>query len=160
MTTSRRLFSILAFSALVIAGCKEAPVGDPCVPENTPEGGFLNGESYLETSSVQCRTRVCMVYMGGETAPASLDPSLSREQCTAACVDGDGACVAGCAGYPTEDEIEERVYCSCRCQADDSNTPTCSCGSGFTCVEDLLTLGGDGIKGGYCVRDSTLDDEG
>ena len=154
MKTFRRLFCVLAFSALLpLGGCADAPVGDPCVPENTPAGGFLRGEAYLETSSVQCRTRVCMVYMAGEGAPSSLDPSTSREQCQT----GGGA---DCSGFPSEEEIEERVYCTCRCQAPEgSGTPTCNCGSGFTCVEDLLVLGGDGIRGGYCVRDSTAPTE-
>jgi hypothetical protein len=157
MTTFRRLFSVLAFSALLpLTGCQDAPVGDPCVPENTPAGGFLQGEAYLETSSVQCRTRVCMVYMAGETAPPSLDPSTSREQCELTM--GGGA--PACAGFPSEEQIEERVYCTCRCQAPEgSGTPTCACGDGFTCVEDLLVLGGDGIRGGYCVRDTTAPAE-
>jgi hypothetical protein len=157
MKTFRRLFCVLAFSSLVLTGCADAPVGDPCIPEATPTGGFLQGEAYLETSSVQCRTRVCMVYMAGEGAPATLDPSTSREQCDAAC-ETPGTC--DCGRFPSEDQIEERVYCTCRCQAPaGSDTPTCNCGSGFTCVEDLLVLGGDGIRGGYCVRESTAPAE-
>lgn len=153
MKTFRRLFCVLAFTSLALTGCADAPVGDPCIPEATPTGGFLQGEAYLETSSVQCRTRVCMVYMAGQGAPATLDPSTSREQC-------ETAMGADCSGFPSEDQIEERVYCTCRCQAPaGSDTPTCACGSGFTCVEDLLVLGGEGIRGGYCVRDTTVSEE-
>lgn len=154
MKTFRRLFCVLAFTSLALTGCADAPVGDPCIPEATPTGGFLQGEAYLETSSVQCRTRVCMVYMAGQGAPATLDPSTSREQCETAMTGAD------CSGFPSEEQIEERVYCTCRCQAPaGSDTPTCSCGSGFTCVEDLLVLGGEGIRGGYCVRDTTVTAE-
>lgn len=48
----------------VFAGLACAPigVGDPCQPEVEPEGGFQPGETVLETSSLQCRTRVCMYY--------------------------------------------------------------------------------------------------
>jgi hypothetical protein len=52
--------TVLAFTAV---GCKPGTgVGDPCDPESVPGGGFDRQEVYLETSSVQCRTRVCMVY--------------------------------------------------------------------------------------------------
>jgi hypothetical protein len=101
-------------------------VGDPCDPESVPGGGFDPNEVYLETSSVQCRTRVCMVY--------KID------------------------GLPSDSEAnEERVYCTCRCDAPaDSNTPTCNCPTGFVC-ENILEQGGSGIQGGYCViEDDTI----
>lgn len=148
---TRLCFALAAFAAL--AGCRATGVGDPCVPEQVPENGFQPGEAYLETSSVQCRTRVCMVYQFGSTT--ALDPTESREDCMAA-----GGDPARCALLRPAAEIDERVYCTCRCslsEGSSSNTPTCECGEGFTCRDDLLTLGGEGIRGGYCVRDSTFD---
>lgn len=142
---------LLALVAL--SGCPNTGIGDPCTPENPPLGGFLPGEAYLETSSVQCRTRVCMVYQFGSAI--ALDPTESSEECTAR-----GGDPAICAGLPPEQTIDERVYCTCRCStAGGSNTPTCECPGGFTCVDNLLTLGGDGIRGGYCVRNETLPEE-
>ncbi len=148
--------AMLALPLISVAGCQATGVGDPCVPENVPGDGFQPGEAYLETSSVQCRTRVCMVYQFGNTR--ALDPSESREDCTEA-----GRDPSVCALLATAEEIDERVYCSCRCSTisgSSSSTPTCECAEGFSCRDDLLTLGGEGIRGGYCVRNETLDLEG
>ncbi len=103
-------------------GCTGSPIGDPCVPESIPAGGFDHQEVYLETSSVQCRTRTCMVYK----------------------LDGDG----------TAPGADDQIFCSCRCSVlsgASANTPLCSCGEGFTCVDELVTIGGEGVQGGYCV---------
>lgn len=140
----------LGFVAVALSGCPNTGIGDPCIPESIPDDGFQPGEAYLETSSVQCRTRVCMVYQFGSTF--ALDPSETQEECIA----GGGDPVT-CATRPAEAIVDERVYCTCRCSSDEgSNTPTCDCPGGFTCQDDLLTLGGDGIRGGYCVRNETL----
>lgn len=135
----QRLLQLVALASLLAlptfsAGCASSPVGDPCDPENVPPGGFDPAEAYLETSSVQCRTRVCMVYkLAGD--PGDCDP--------------------GSPGCATPSEVEARVYCTCRCDAPaDSNTPTCSCPGGYTCTE-VLQLGGSGIRGSYCVKDGT-----
>lgn len=119
------------------SGCTASPIGDPCVPESIPAGGFAMQEVYLETSSVQCRTRTCMVYqlMG--------DPNVD---CGTAGADPD-TCT-------TVDEREQQIFCSCRCSVlagASANTPLCNCGQGFTCVDDLVTNGGEGVQGGYCV---------
>lgn len=110
--------------ASAIAGCTGSPIGDPCVPESVPAGGYDDREVYIETSSVQCRTRVCMVYkvLG---LPEDLTP-MGQEQ----------------------------IFCSCRCSVTaggQANTPLCACGDGFTCVDDIVTTGGEGVRGGYCV---------
>ncbi|MEM1418549.1 MAG: hypothetical protein AAGH15_26885 [Myxococcota bacterium] len=128
-TTSRLLFLVFA-SALGLFGCRGSIVGDPCVPEIVPEEGFQAGEVFLETSSVQCRTRTCLVFQPEDAAPLVPDQL-------------------------TDDELIERVYCSCRCAplaGTDTNTPTCDCPSGFDCVEGIVTQGGDGLTGGYCIR--------
>ncbi len=139
---------MLATALLALTGCPSTGVGDPCVPEVIPADGFQIGEAYLETSSVQCRTRVCMVYQRG--AATAINPEQTREQCTAS-----GQSPAVCDTFPTQAERDSRVYCTCRCSAPEgSNTPTCECPTGYTCDEGdgdgLITGGGDGIRGGYC----------
>ena len=139
------LLGLVAISLLwlSVTGCAESNVGDPCVPEQVPAGGFLASETYLETSSVQCATRVCLV----RELPG--DPNnLQEEQCPL----GPEGCVFA-------SEVEGSVYCSCRCAAPaDSNLPTCGCPDGFIC-EEVLETGGDGVRGSYCVRDPLLEAE-
>ncbi|WP_157069228.1 hypothetical protein [Sandaracinus amylolyticus] len=126
----------------MMSGCPARGIGDPCVPEAIPGGGFDEREIYVETSSVQCRTRTCMVFrLNG-------DPSKVLEDGT--CPDNID-CVSR--ELPvTVDTSLERVFCTCRCSATDgdSNTPLCDCSDGFHCV-DVLTAGGAGVRGGYCV---------
>lgn len=98
------------------------------MPENVPEGGFRAGDHHLETSSVQCPERVCAVY-GLEG-----DPS-------------DG-CTENCASPP---EVEERVFCTCRCDSVFDDDDFCDCPSDFTCAP----VGEQGDS--YCVRDSLVD---
>lgn len=131
--------AIVAFAIAIAAGCTGSPIGDPCIPESIPEGGFDPRETYLETSSVQCRTRVCMVYQ--------LDGNPEH-------VNEDGTCPAGSDDCVSRGAVETQVFCSCRCQVPEggqANTPLCSCGDGFTCIEDVVTTGGEGVQGGYCV---------
>lgn len=130
--------SITLFSG----ACTVSGVGDPCMPEQIPEGGFVDQETYLETSSVQCRTRVCMVReFAGDPRNVFYGADDPRNTCTL----GDADCHQAA-------EIEDAVYCSCRCRAPEgSDTPTCDCPDGFIC-EDVLETGGVGIQGGYCVK--------
>jgi len=138
---SRKLLELMGFAAiaafwLVGAGCASSAVGDPCVPEQVPEGGFLASETYLETSSVQCATRVCLV-RGLEGDPNQICEGTPEDS---------PECV-------TPSEIERSVYCSCRCGAPEgSSIPTCGCPGGFLC-EEILETGGDGLRGSYCIRD-------
>ena len=101
-------------------------------------GGFVATESYLETSSVQCRTRVCMVYQ------LRGDP---RKPCDAFPSDPDCADPAS---------INNRIFCTCRCRApSDPDANVCDCPDGYTCTE-ILDLGGPGIQGSYCVKNEAL----
>jgi hypothetical protein len=139
---------LLLGSALVTAllvGCSTPAVGAPCLPEQVPEDGFADQEAYVESSSVQCETRVCIVFkLRG-------DP---REGCMPVMADPNDPMSIGrvCA---TEDEVEKRVYCTCRCNSADTGFAECECPDGFTCV-DVLEQGGPGVRGGYCVRNGTF----
>ena len=139
------LMGFVSISLLLVAGlgCTSSAVGDPCSPEQVPVGGFLASETYLETSSVQCATRVCLVrgLMG--------DPNNLQED---ECPRGEATCVP-------QSEVERNVYCSCRCGTPEGvGGEACGCPGGFIC-EEVLETGGPGIVGSYCVRDPLLDVE-
>lgn len=129
-------FGAVSLILLAGSGCNNSAVGAPCSPEQVQPGGFLASETYLETSSVQCATRVCLV------RELQGDPNNLIED---GCPRGEETCVSAC-------EAEQKVYCSCRCGAPaGSGVPTCSCPDGFFC-EEVLETGGNGVRGSYCVR--------
>ncbi|UJR84205.1 hypothetical protein [Sandaracinus amylolyticus] len=137
----------IAGLALVVAlttGCAARGVGDPCIPETTEGEQLDRREHYIETSSLQCRSRTCVVFkLAG-------DPTRVLEDGT--CPDNVD-CVSRELPVTAPNSLE-RVFCSCRCRASggDANTPLCDCGEGFHCV-DLVDRGGVGVRGGYCVPD-------
>jgi hypothetical protein len=63
---NRFLSALLAAAALlaVTVACEPPGVGDPCTPEVRPPDNqaWAYGEVSVETRSLQCRTRTCMVY--------------------------------------------------------------------------------------------------
>ncbi len=139
--------------ACELSACANDGVGDPCVPESIPcdddksKGcGFSKSESYVESSSVQCRSRVCIVHKlvgGAELA----DPRDIEGQ-------DEGIARPGIDGPNSVDKaaLDQSVYCTCRCKnGDGKKIEGCECADGFEC-EEILTLGGDGIRGFYCVR--------
>lgn len=99
----------LAWIFALATGCVGDPVGDPCVPEQVPVGGFASSETYLETSSPQCLSRLCLV------RGLSGDPT---ETCTESCA--------------TEAQARDHVYCTCRCD-DSAGSEPCACPDGFLC---------------------------
>lgn len=114
-------------------------VGRACEPVSVPLGGFTSLEVYLETSSTQC---------AAGDAPSGF--------CITYQLDGDPR--AGCSGSgcTPADETALRVFCTCRCSGSGSATDLCVCPSDMTCVDDLITTGGAGVIGGYCVRTAAL----
>ena len=151
---ARILLLVSLCLAAFATGCATPAVGDPCLPEQVPEDGFDDSEAYVESSSVQCETRVCIVFkLDG-------DP---REDCPAR---NSGACVPtdennNCENMPqvvtcaTPEQVEDRVYCTCRCDSGDTGFAECECPDGFSCV-DVLEQGGPGVRGGYCVRNGSV----
>ena len=136
----------LALLGLAAAACAEEGVGDPCTPEAIPvkngKYGFEATESYIEASSVQCRSRLCIVNKldNGTSGNIPADP---RPQ---------GICEQNNqnAGCVPEAEVKNSVYCTCKCGGP-KTAEQCDCPEPFVCRE-ILTLGGDGIRGSYCVR--------
>jgi hypothetical protein len=141
-------FGFFAALALTVTGCPARGIGDPCVPEVIPGSasgtGYSSSEVYLETSSVQCRTRTCMVFkLGGDPSKVVGEDSCPPGS-SANCVRRDGEISA-------TDSLQ-RVFCSCRCSTSDGNpnTPLCNCTDGFHCVQ-VVTGSNPGLNGGYCV---------
>lgn len=146
-----RLIRIVVSALLLVAGsalasaCTTPEVGAPCMPEQIPENGFNKAEAYVETSSVQCETRVCLVYQL-EGVPGDCTPVT--------CAEDDPNCVERvCA---SEEEVRDRVYCSCRCKAPSADFAQCECPAGYTC-EEILEEGGPGVQGSYCVNARTVN---
>lgn len=137
----------LLFLGLSAAACAEEGVGDPCTPETVPvnkEGkfGFQRTESYIESSSVQCRSRLCIVHRLDNGTDEPADP---RPQ--GLCSNPQKPNAPGCV---RDDALDRSVHCTCKCGGP-KTSEQCKCPSGFQCKE-ILTLGGDGIKGNYCVK--------
>lgn len=140
--------TMLALSAI---GCAPTGLGDPCTPEAIPGGGFDPQEVYVESGSVQCRTRTCMVFhLDGNPectpncAQCGSGGSDACPRCTINPTDMRYHCMVE--GEPTFENSDERVFCSCRCSAGGNpSLPLCQCTAGFRCVPD-----GD-PGGGYCV---------
>jgi hypothetical protein len=148
----------LAFVMLSLGavGCTDEGVGDPCVPEAIPcdqngeNCGYKASESYLETSSVQCRSRLCIVRKL-DNGSAGQYPSDPRNLCDK---NSDPGCLS-------EERLENSVYCTCRCGVPNGvktgSQSLCSCPDGFECRE-VLTQGGPGVIGSYCVKGVTEND--
>jgi hypothetical protein len=142
----------LVFLGLSAVACAEEGVGDPCTPETVPvngkgQYGFQSSESYIESSSVQCRSRLCIVHRltngtsGVDALPADPRPGVNGGLCE------QNGNKPGCV---RADWLDQSVHCTCKCGGP-KTSEQCECPSGFQCKE-ILTLGGDGIKGSYCVK--------
>jgi hypothetical protein len=146
----------VAFALLALTGCQTSGVGDPCVPQAIPAGGFTEKDIVIETTSVMCRTRVCLVYkFTGD--PTRSFTSEEENTCEAQADSGlppDSSALLLDPLCRLRENIREHVYCSCRCDSDDPNIPTCDCPGGFVCTS-LQQGGGASVEGSYCVRDLT-----
>ncbi|HKP62869.1 MAG TPA: hypothetical protein VJV78_39310 [Polyangiales bacterium] len=57
---------------------------------------------------------------------------------------------------PTKEDIAQRRYCSCRCDAPGGDPgDLCACKPGFSCVPTLAE-GPPGVRGSYCVKTGTV----
>jgi hypothetical protein len=163
---------------LACASCKPGGVGDPCIPEDeySPTfAGFDEREVNVESGSVQCETRVCLVNhfrgrascpYGQSSAELAALPATDPRRCRIpGSVHGVGVPVnpqlvqRSAAAYPHGgDMVKESVYCSCRCaNADggrDDGMSYCDCPSGYSCAPliDDLGLGKKELTGSYCVH--------
>jgi hypothetical protein len=151
-TEATTLYAAVAIvlAATRLTGCASPAVGAPCLPEQVPADGFDESEAYIESSSVQCETRVCMVYklQGAPTGTANCVPN------PVTCTAGQKNCVpqVKCA---SDDDVAKKVYCTCRCSAPNSKFSACSCPGGYSCAP-VLEQGSIGVRGSYCVRSDTV----
>src|SRR4051812_7110989 len=113
-----------------LQGCSTPGVGDPCLPEQTPATGFQDSESYIESSSVQCETRVCIVYhLKGDPRPGCV-PSTAPpcDPANKNCIDPPTCAPQTCPDNdPAGNCVNNRVYCSCRCDAGNTGFAACQC---------------------------------
>jgi len=131
---------VIVLAMLGMVGCGAPGVGDPCIPEQIPDNGFDDSEAYIESSSVQCETRVCMVWhLKG--APPETQICMRKSNT--------------CAQQPV---VNDRVYCTCRCDSGNARFASCTCPSGYTCTP-VLEQGSEGVRGSYCVLSKTVSAE-
>jgi hypothetical protein len=147
--------TLVALFTVAFSGCATPAVGAPCLPEQVPSGGFDVSEAYIESSSVQCETRVCMVYHL-EGAPVGTAKCVPKAQ-VVACAANDKNCIPQivCA---EEVEVNRRVYCTCRCESGNPKFASCTCPSGYSC-RSVLEQGSVGVRGSYCVRSDSANVE-
>ena len=120
MNRHRVLSAMLAGATLILASpaCEPAGVGDPCTPEVRPtcygEGDarrcdpWAYGEVSVETRSLQCKTRTCMVYHFFPSGPVEqgepdwrIKPGVLGHSWPA-----DGDAQAPCRAISTEDFVK------------------------------------------------------
>lgn len=142
---------------LASTGCEPEGIGDPCTPEREDDatfGGFDEREVNVESTSLQCRSRLCLVnhFRGRVSCPTG-----------AACeVPGTHDAVTATTPPQCADRgADATVYCSCRCanEAGETNDGAnyCSCPDGFTCEQLVPKIGSrnEGLTGGYCIKRGT-----
>jgi len=155
-----------------VTACQSGGVGDPCIPEDEyrPEfPGFASNGVHVESRSMQCETRVCLVnnFQGRVSCPYGQDHE-SRDDGTPSPVDHEQECEVPGSDRSVEAVVrpqiverraERAVYCSCRCDGDDPDAPYCECPGGFECrplMPDVgPALGTQQLAGSYCVRAGT-----
>ncbi|MEI9938857.1 MAG: hypothetical protein WDO69_16690 [Pseudomonadota bacterium] len=159
-------FSLLATALLGLfpLACQPGGVGDPCTPEDEygrTFSGYDAKEVNVESKSFQCETRVCLVnhFQGrvsckyGQAAPAADGTGANCH------VPGDETkkILVNVDPQLRDRTADKAVYCSCRCDGEDSNARYCKCPSGYACTHlvDDLHLGGAQLAGSYCQRDGT-----
>lgn len=163
MNLRRRHFEAGLF-VFALLGCAEGGVGDPCIPEDeyrTDFSGFALEETYVESRSFQCQTRMCLVnhFQGRVSCPGGqVDLSLPESDPRRCRVpDGSNAVDVPVRGWDIERPPEDAVYCSCRCDGPDPDAPYCDCPDGFQCEELVpdVEVAPNQVRGSYCVRANT-----
>jgi len=136
-------------SLLVASACENnAPtgVGDECRPLVVPENGFHATEVFVEVGVRRSESFSLEIV-------ESTHPDCRTGFCIVNHYEGDFI-------DESEDEIAERVYCTCKCGVSaggDAQSTTCnSCPEGFECCP-IFAIGGEFLKGDYCVREGTCE---
>ena len=127
------VLAIAAVAALAAlpAACQSGGVGDPCVPDEETDAtfpGFHIDESYIESRSFQCSTRICLVnhFQGRTSCPlgqAQADVKACSGPGDKSCGGGKGCVVSATYAVPCN-------------PCDKATDPTCKdtgCSDGLTC---------------------------
>lgn len=139
-----RLGSLLSVLAIPLASAcdKETDVGAACTmqpPCSEGSCGFGPTETYVDRSSGQCE-QACIVHHLDNGTLGSL-PANPTVVC-----DATGK-PSGCV---TKAQLDDAMYCSCRCNAAKGEEGFCECPDGFACTEVLS--GVPAKDASYCVR--------
>lgn len=155
-----RFHFVVPALSLLVSGCDSSHVGDPCLPEEEygqDFGGFSVDETSVETRSLQCASRICLVnhFQGRASCPYGQSGPGGSERCLVPGTDV-GIDVPVKAWNVTRPP-DAAVYCSCRCDGPDPGADYCTCPSGFACAKliDELDLGANELSGSYCIKDGT-----
>ena len=189
MNRHRVLSAMLAVAVLCAASlaCEPPGVGDPCTPEVRPPSGqaWSYGEVSVETRSLQCRTRTCMVY---HFFPAAREPGEPDWRLQAQWPTDDSA-QAPCRNIGTEEFVKHFCrtkrdsgtiiidgnppldnsdwYCNFDMTLVNASQPFCTfkcggagrtfeCPEGYACRE-VVRMGPEGMRGSYCVPSRLAD---
>jgi len=188
MNRQRVLSAVLAGAALlVLAACDPPGVGDPCTPEVRPPAGqaWAYGEVSVETRSLQCRTRTCMVYHFFPAGREAGEPDWRiqaqwpvedspQEPCRN--IDTDVFVDHFC--KTRRDEYGQNVvdygapvgedwYCNFDMTLVNLSSPFCTfkcagagrtfeCPEGYLCRE-VVRMGPEGMRGSYCIPSRLAD---
>lgn len=188
MNRQRVLSTALAVTLLGLTACEPTGVGDPCTPEVQPPEGetWAYGEVSVETRSLQCRTRTCMVYhffpAGRETGEPdwriqSQWPPADSPQAPCRNIETEEFVQHYCKTKRNPDtrqlEIDKDIpvgsdwYCNFDMTLVNQSRPFCTlkcggagrtfeCPEGFTCRE-VVRMGPEGMRGSYCVPERLAD---
>ncbi len=119
-------------------------VGKACMPV-VPADGFSKGNIYVTSGTPECASGACIVNQVRGDPSADCEPRAPDPE-----TDDPGHVCA------SVDEVERGVYCSCRCDAPDSDSGArCGCPEEYDCLP-VLPEGAPGIRGSYCVRSGTF----
>jgi hypothetical protein len=134
LTTCVLAVAAVAALALIPAACSSGGVGDPCVPDEEQDAtfsGFHIDESYIESRSFQCSTRVCLVnHFQGRTSCPLGQAAADIQTCSGP---GDKSCASGKSCVVSSNYAIPCTPC------DKSTDPMCAltgCTNNLTCDPD------------------------
>lgn len=174
MTRSQWLIGFISMTSVGFsaAGCNPVGVGDPCIPEDEYSAtfsGFGVSEANVESRSLQCDTRVCIVnhFQGRVSCPYGQRVDASGNVTSGT---PPGACHVPSSTQkvtvPVDAQLlhrraQDRVYCSCRCEGADKTANYCSCPIGYSCLPLIpdLGLGKEQLAGKYCLKNTENGDQ-
>lgn len=165
---------VLLFGAVALA-CKAGGVGDPCIPNDEFSASYSGASekgAQIEDRSFQCETRVCLVkhFRGRVSCPFGNEEGRSSPLLSEAYSgpDAKDCMVPGTdikVEVPVNSQCKARkghVYCSCRCDGEDSAAKYCECPEGYECKEVTRSLDPRLIAPGdkYCVKKEDKETDG